>query len=85
MPKGLTEDGSTRAWREARDSIPGPKRCVVCGRKAGPHGEPLQANHIKPRLKGGGDSVDNLEWRCVLHQTYVGRPSRKPPQGRRRG
>lgn len=67
--KGLTEDGSTRSWREARDSIPGPKRCVVCGMKTG-----LQANHIKPRLKGGTDDVSNLEWRCLKHQTYQGRP-----------
>lgn len=67
--KGLTADGSTRAWRRARERIPGPKRCVVCGTTRN-----LQANHIKPRKGGGSDSVSNLEWRCVRHQTYVGRP-----------
>jgi hypothetical protein len=72
--KGLSEEGSTRSWREARDSIPGPKRCVVCGRSKGDGGTPLQANHKKPRQGGGTDDVSNLEWRCIQHQTYVGRP-----------
>lgn len=77
MPKGLTADGSTRAWREARDAIPGPKRCVVCGRTTNPDGSSLQANHIKPRKNGGKDEGSNLEWRCIRHQTYVGRPRKR--------
>lgn len=70
--KGLTEDGSTRSYREARERIPGPKRCVVCGTTKN-----LQANHKKPRKAGGTDDVDNLEWRCVKHQTFVGRPRKR--------
>jgi hypothetical protein len=72
MTQGLSAEGSTRSWREARNSIPGPKRCVVCGTTKG-----LQANHKKPRQSGGTDNVKNLEWRCVKHQTYVGRPKKK--------
>lgn len=64
--KGLTEDGSTRAWRRMRESIPGkPKRC--------PDGKPPFVNHIKPRRLGGKDVRGNLEWRCGKNP-YVGRP-----------
>ena len=70
-PQGLTAEGSTRAWRSARESIPGPKRCVVCGTTRN-----LQANHKKARKAGGTDEISNLEWRCVKHQTNVGRPKK---------
>lgn len=66
--KGLTADGSTRSWRRAREAIPGPKRCHVCGSTKN-----LQADHIKPRREGGTDAVSNLRWVCIKHQN-AGRP-----------
>jgi 5-methylcytosine-specific restriction endonuclease McrA len=75
MPKGLTADGSTRAWREVREKIP--KRCSICGRsnaaaKSAGHGE-LELSHKKPRKDGGGDQPSNLEWVCEQNQNQ-GRP-----------
>lgn len=64
--KGLTKDGSTRAWRRMRDRVPGkPKRC--------PDGKPPFVNHKKNRRDGGKDVLSNLEWRCG-HNPGVGRP-----------
>jgi hypothetical protein len=64
--KGLTADGSTRAWRRLRDQIPGkPSRC--------PDGRPPFVNHIVPRQHGGKDTPRNLEWRCGK-DPFVGRP-----------
>lgn len=64
--KGLTEDGSTRAWRRTRDALPGkPRRC--------PDGRPPFVNHKKARRLGGKDVPGNLEWRCG-HNPGVGRP-----------
>lgn len=64
--KGLTADGSTRAWRRLRDSLPGkPSRC--------PDGRPPFVNHIRNRRDGGRDVRSNLEWRCG-HNPGVGRP-----------
>lgn len=64
--KGLTADGSTRAWRRMRDRVPGkPTRC--------PDGRPPFVNHIKPRKSGGADTLSNLEWRCGK-DPHVGRP-----------
>lgn len=55
--KGLTEDGSTRAWRRMRDRVPGkPSRC--------PDGRPPFVNHKTPRRLGGKDVLSNLEWGC---------------------
>lgn len=65
--KGLTADGSTRAWRKLRDAIPGPKpKCRG--------GKPPHAHHIKPRRLGGQDVASNVEWRCGENDPYVGRP-----------
>lgn len=66
--KGLSADGSTRSWREAREKIPGPKRCYVCGSTKN-----LQADHKRSRRNGGTDSVPNLRWVCIKHQN-AGRP-----------
>jgi hypothetical protein len=64
--KGLTADGSTRAWRRMREQVPGkPKRC--------PDGRPPFVNHIRPRKNGGKDVLGNLEWRCGK-DPHVGRP-----------
>ena len=64
--KGLTADGSTRAWREMRERVPGkPKRC--------PDGKPPFVNHKKMRRAGGKDVLSNLEWGCG-HNPGVGRP-----------
>lgn len=64
--KGLTADGSTRAWRRLRDRVPGkPSRC--------PDGRPPFVNHKNPRRLGGQDMLGNLEWRCGK-DPYVGRP-----------
>jgi hypothetical protein len=64
--KGLTKDGSTRAWRRMRESIPGkPHSC--------PDGSRPFVNHKKPRYQGGKDEPSNLEWRCG-HNPYTGRP-----------
>jgi len=64
--KGLTADGSTRAWRRLREQVPGkPKRCAGGGKPF--------VNHIKPRYQGGADRLSNLEWRCGK-DPYVGRP-----------
>lgn len=64
--KGLTADGSTRAWRKLREQVPGkPKRC--------PDGRPPTVNHIKPRKHGGTDVLGNLEWICGK-DPHVGRP-----------
>jgi hypothetical protein len=55
--KGLTEDGSTRAWRRTREQVPGkPRSC--------PDGRPPFVDHIVPRRKGGKDVVSNLRWGC---------------------
>lgn len=64
--KGLTADGSTRAWRRTRDQLPGkPKRC--------PDGRPPFVDHIKPRRLGGKDVPSNLRWGCG-HNPGTGRP-----------
>lgn len=64
--KGLTADGSTRAWRQMREQVPGkPSRC--------PDGKKPFVNHIVPRKDGGKDKLRNLEWRCGK-DPYVGRP-----------
>ncbi len=64
--KGLTADGSTRAWRRMRDALPGkPRRC--------PDGSKPFVNHKKSRRKGGKDVPGNLEWRCG-HNPGTGRP-----------
>lgn len=56
-PKGLSEAGSTRAWRRMREQVPGkPKRC--------PDGRPPFVNHKKARRLGGQDVLSNLEWGC---------------------
>jgi 5-methylcytosine-specific restriction endonuclease McrA len=55
--KGLTEAGSTRAWREMREKVPGkPKRC--------PDGKPPFVDHKVPRRLGGKDELPNLRWMC---------------------
>jgi hypothetical protein len=71
----LKPQGSTRRWRQIRDSIP--KRCHVCGRnnaqaKAAGHGE-LELSHVKTRRAGGDDSRGNLRWLCEARQN-AGRP-----------
>jgi hypothetical protein len=60
----LTADGSTRAWRRLRDSVPGK-----------PAGKAI-LHHKVPRYKGGSDSPSNLEWikGGVGNDPYVGRP-----------
>lgn len=64
--KGLTEDGSTRAWRRTRERVPGkPRSC--------PDGRPPFVDHIKSRRKGGKDVVSNLRWMCG-HNPNTGRP-----------
>lgn len=64
--KGLTADGSTRAWRRMRDQLPGkPARC--------PDGSTPFVNHKVPRKHGGKDVPGNLEWRCGK-DPHVGRP-----------
>lgn len=64
--KGLTADGSTRAWRRVRDSLPGkPARC--------PDGGKPFVNHKVNRRDGGKDVLSNLEWRCGKNPG-VGRP-----------
>lgn len=66
--KGLTADGSTRAWRRARAALPGkPKRC--------PDGRPPFVNHKVSRRDGGSDNPSNLEWKCG-HNPGVGRPKK---------
>lgn len=67
--KGLTADGSTRAWREMRESVPGkPKRC--------PDGKPPFVDHKTPRRLGGKDVKGNLRWMCGKNP-YTGRPKKK--------
>jgi 5-methylcytosine-specific restriction endonuclease McrA len=71
----LKPQGSTRAWRRVRESIP--KSCSRCGRsnseaRAAGHGE-LELSHKTPRRDGGGDAPSNLEWVCEREQNQ-GRP-----------
>lgn len=64
--KGLTADGSTRAWRKLRMQIPGKlSRC--------PDGRPPFVHHKIARKDGGQDTPRNLEWRCGKDPD-VGRP-----------
>jgi hypothetical protein len=65
--KGLTADGSTRAWRALRERVPGkPSRC--------PDGKPPFVHHKNvARKDGGADVLSNLEWRCGKDPD-VGRP-----------
>lgn len=64
--KGLSAAGSTRAWRNMRESLPGkPRRC--------PDGKPPFVDHIRPRELGGKDVPGNLRWKCG-HNPYTGRP-----------
>lgn len=64
--KGLTADGSTRAWRRMRERVPGkPKSC--------PDGSKPFVDHIKPRKDGGKDTLSNLRWMCGKNP-HVGRP-----------
>lgn len=64
-PKGLTADGSTRAWRRMRDNLPGKPKCS--------DGSKPFVDHIKPRYQGGQDTPSNLRWKCG-HNPYTGRP-----------
>lgn len=64
--KGLTADGSTRAWRNLREKVPGkPARC--------PDGKPPFVDHKVPRKSGGKDVLSNLRWGCG-HNPGTGRP-----------
>lgn len=64
--KGLTADGSTRAWRRTRERVPGkPRSC--------PDGRPPFVDHRLARKDGGKDIVSNLRWMCG-HNPNVGRP-----------
>lgn len=59
----LTADGSTRAWRRLRDSIPGNPG----------HGAIL--HHKIPREQGGSNSPSNLVWlKPGQKDPHVGRP-----------
>lgn len=72
--KGLTADGSTRAWRKARAALPGkPKRC--------PDGAKPFVDHKVPRRLGGSDSPSNLRWKCG-HNPGVGHPRKDAPAAR---
>jgi hypothetical protein len=64
-PKGLTADGSTRAWRRTRDALPGKPTC--------PDGKPPFVDHKVPRRLGGKDELSNLRWGCG-HNPGTGRP-----------
>lgn len=65
--KGLSADGSTRAWRRMRERVPGkPKSC--------PDGRPPYVHHAGTARKDGGkDVLSNLQWRCGKDPD-VGRP-----------
>jgi 5-methylcytosine-specific restriction endonuclease McrA len=76
VPKGLSADGSTRAWREVRAAKlraalkNGTYKCAVCGTTRN-----LQLDHIKSRRSGGTDAPGNLgKWYCPKHNPGVGRP-----------
>lgn len=62
--KGLTADGSTRAWRKLRAQVL---------KRAGVSGKGYEVDHIKPRRAGGKDVASNL--RVVRRsQNRPGRP-----------
>jgi hypothetical protein len=59
----LTADGSTRAWRRLRDSVPGNP------------GKGAILHHKHPRYKGGSDAKSNLVWlKPGAKDPHVGRP-----------
>lgn len=62
--KGLSEEGSTRAWRKLRKQL-GPH-------PAGPG--PWHVHHIKPRRLGGRDTLSNVRWIQTSRDPYNGRP-----------
>lgn len=69
--KGLSADGSTRAWRNMRDALPGKPKC--------PDGSKPFVNHKKSRRLGGTDTPGNLEWGCG-HNPGVGHPRKSAPR-----
>jgi len=68
---GLSTQGKKKAdYREevfARDDY----ACVVCGFHD-PHARMLQIDHIKPKVKGGSDSLHNLQTLCQFCNNIKG-------------
>lgn len=71
--KGLSADGSTRAWRRQRDKLPGKPKCK--------DGSKPFVNHKVSRRDGGSDDPSNLEWKCG-HNPGVGRPRKSAGKAR---
>lgn len=40
-------------------------RCCYCGRTPQDHGVALHVDHVVPRAKGGGETLDNLVTACL--------------------
>lgn len=51
-----TMSGTIREWQREQEL---PRACVYCG-----SGDSLQADHLIPKSRGGGDSADNMVLAC---------------------